>query len=294
MANKPEINNITRPVYEVLMKELGKRPAKINTSNIQTLTDKELDVLKCGDIVAKKTGNQYHAYIVSYKEDKHGICLTYADGSGYIETVSYDYTEGHWVYNSTDVFNADDIKGFDGEIPVSFDMQLGTWLISYDDKPNKNGTFILKDTATSGYIGIMCVTAYSGTPFSCIALIRTRVYNFSNVWFSGDIALNEFVAGTKLYMHSITYDMETVGYGRSSVTFITNKGTKLTIENIRANLGLVISIIDANYIPSRAYTSNGPPATFYRYRVINQDGTVSDTSINLESATYFEDSVIDL
>ena len=77
---------------------------KVETSNIQTLTNEELDNLKCGDIVVKKTGNQKHAYIVSYKENNQGICLTYCDGSGYIETISYDKVGENWVYNSTDIF----------------------------------------------------------------------------------------------------------------------------------------------------------------------------------------------
>ena len=39
--------------------------------------------------------------MVSYKKDDTGMCLTYADAS-VVETQSYDYTEGHWVYNSED------------------------------------------------------------------------------------------------------------------------------------------------------------------------------------------------
>ena len=44
----------------------------------------------------------YHTYIVTYKEEYKGICLSYF-AAGYLETVSYDYTDGVWVYNSTDV-----------------------------------------------------------------------------------------------------------------------------------------------------------------------------------------------
>lgn len=71
-------------------------------TNITGLSDEILDSLKCGDVVAKKTGNQEHCYIVTYKEEKHGICLSYFN-AGYTETVSYDYTANHWVYNSTDI-----------------------------------------------------------------------------------------------------------------------------------------------------------------------------------------------
>lgn len=102
---KNGINNITLPVYKEIMKVINtKLIAKIEVSNIQSITDKELNELKVGDVVQKKTGDQKHCYIVTYKEENHGICLSYFDGSGYIENISYDYTDGHWVYNSKDVF----------------------------------------------------------------------------------------------------------------------------------------------------------------------------------------------
>lgn len=72
--------------------------------NITELTTEQLNNLKCGDVIVKITGEQRHAYIVSYKEDEEGICLTYTDAS-VVETVSYDYTDGEWIYNSTDVTN---------------------------------------------------------------------------------------------------------------------------------------------------------------------------------------------
>lgn len=81
---------------------VGNSSIKISATNITTLTDKELNNLRCGDMVQKKTENQFHNYIVSYKEENKGICLSYY-ACGYTETVSYDYTDGHWVYNSTDI-----------------------------------------------------------------------------------------------------------------------------------------------------------------------------------------------
>lgn len=77
----------------------------INVTNIRAISTDELNSLKCGDTVLKEDETGKHAYIVTYKKDNVGICLSYFDGSGYLETVSYDYTGGNWVYNSTDVFN---------------------------------------------------------------------------------------------------------------------------------------------------------------------------------------------
>lgn len=101
-------NNIVshgkRMVREDLIKKLlkGEYSVKLkDITNIQSLTDEQINELKAGDIVLKKTGDQTHAYIVSYKEEGQGICLTYADAT-YLETISYDYIECHWVYNSKD------------------------------------------------------------------------------------------------------------------------------------------------------------------------------------------------
>ena len=74
----------------------------VETTNITALSNSQIDLLRCGDYLVKKTGNMQHAYKVTYKEDKHGICLSYF-ACGYSETVSYDYVDGNWVYNSTDI-----------------------------------------------------------------------------------------------------------------------------------------------------------------------------------------------
>ena len=83
--------------------ELESRCVKmIHTTNIQAMTDEQLNQLRAGDVVVKHTGEMEHAYSVTYKQEKHGICISYY-AAGYLETVSYDYVEGHWQYNSTDV-----------------------------------------------------------------------------------------------------------------------------------------------------------------------------------------------
>lgn len=83
---------------------------RYSTNNIKNIGDEILNKLKCGDVVVKKTtsGSRHmeHCYQVSYYEDKHGCCLTYT-AAGYIETQSYDYTDGHWIYNSEDLWTAE-------------------------------------------------------------------------------------------------------------------------------------------------------------------------------------------
>lgn len=88
------------------------------SSNIQSLSDDLLNSLRVGDVVQKKTGNQKHCYVVTYKEEKKGICLTYVD-CGYMETISYDYTAGHWVYNSKDVCEVASLSGANFSGPIT-------------------------------------------------------------------------------------------------------------------------------------------------------------------------------
>lgn len=110
------IDNILKPLYDLWHKVMDKLKVvdnrvvidghnvviKFVVENIKQLTDEQCEALQCGDVVAKKTGTQFHCYKVTYKEDKHGLVLTYMDAS-LIEGQSYDYTDGHWVYNSEDI-----------------------------------------------------------------------------------------------------------------------------------------------------------------------------------------------
>lgn len=75
----------------------------VEVTDITAIDGKTLDSLQVGDKIVKVTNKQGHLYQVSYKGAGvgEGICLTYTDAS-VIETVSYDYTDEGWVYNSTD------------------------------------------------------------------------------------------------------------------------------------------------------------------------------------------------
>ena len=74
---------------------------KFEVTDIKKLTNYQINKLEVGDVVAKNTNGQDHNYIVSYKQNGVGMCLTYSDAT-YLETISYDYVEGNWVYNSQD------------------------------------------------------------------------------------------------------------------------------------------------------------------------------------------------
>ena len=73
------------------------------------MNNDEINSLSCGDIVIKNESGNKHTYVVTYKEDNQGICLTYTDAT-YLETVSYDYIDGNWTYNSTDTMPLEQIN----------------------------------------------------------------------------------------------------------------------------------------------------------------------------------------
>lgn len=132
----------------------------LECSDITKLTDGQIDLLHCGDYLVKKTGKQRHAYKVTYKEDKQGICLTYHDAST-VETVSYDYTGGHWVYNSTDKsqlpLKDGDVYTFDGNLAVFENIVDKDGHKRFDDFDGSEGTTI------SGYTIDFNKASLSGT-----------------------------------------------------------------------------------------------------------------------------------
>lgn len=101
-------------------------------ANIKAVGDDILGKVKAGDIINKITGNQKHAYVVSYKENNTGICLTYTDAS-VVETQSYDYTAGHWVYNSEDkselgASSSEEVIAYEGTVSIEdTNLQFEDW-----------------------------------------------------------------------------------------------------------------------------------------------------------------------
>lgn len=163
MSKLPKgIDNITRPVYELLIKKYNsldeEKVSAITVSDIKSISSDELSSLRCGDIVCKEDSSGKHSYVVTYKKDNVGICLSYFDGSGYIETVSYDYTGGTWVYNSTDVFEGSKI------LPKTETASVGQILgLDSDKKPQwqnapSGGTKLYRHTIT--------IVPSSGTPYT--------------------------------------------------------------------------------------------------------------------------------
>lgn len=146
----------------------------LEVSNITTLTTEQCNSLNAGDVVVKLTSNQKHTYTVSYKENNVGMCLTYVDAS-VSETVSYDFVEGNWVYNSTDVtplggsgnvslYLADvycDINGYYAHLTIQVDdntletyENLAEYLITKGCTSNNFYPLVGRDENSVAYLGI--------------------------------------------------------------------------------------------------------------------------------------------
>ena len=144
------------------MKTRTNQPIELmSTADIEHLSDSFLNQIKAGDIITKRTGNMKHTYVVSYKEEKHGICITYV-ACGYMETISYDYTDGHWVFNSKDVIEVQPVE------PTKLYLHMVRF---------KSGGVIANITNTSNtaitFDDIKALLTYEGTDYRYLAVCGT-------------------------------------------------------------------------------------------------------------------------
>ena len=180
-------------------------------SSITELSDEMLSGLKVGDCVQKKTGNMKHAYFVTYKEEEHGICLSYF-AAGYLETVSYDYTGGHWVYNSTDVVNVSEALT---EISSELSSKATVWKTEDDIEELSSDLLNHVKTGDSIYSGITGNTAIVDDVNEYNIYIKyytdvevqyiTYAFNsIDDVWEFTSSSIKQ-IGGTKLYKHELYF-----------------------------------------------------------------------------------------
>lgn len=108
LKDMPEYGKLAEILSHFALKD--STPTIIKVTDITALTGDQLDALRCGDVVVKKTGTMEHRYHVSYKDETNGgLCLTYVDCEN-VETVAYEKREGVWTYDSTDITNIGSIN----------------------------------------------------------------------------------------------------------------------------------------------------------------------------------------
>ena len=179
------------------------------TNDIKTLTTDDINKLRAGDIVLKEDESGKHTYVVSYKKDGTGICLTYTDAT-YVETISYDYNSvtKEWTYNSMDATEiqpklaaGDGISIENNVISATGGTSLYRHIIEYNDAYANGGYALIdcicdRDTAFTigdlmSYLGTDKRVTASGILRHSASTINVRAVGSSNgtdrIIFYGDI-----------------------------------------------------------------------------------------------------------
>lgn len=100
--NKAAIIKIGGKLLSEIIEKLTTEGLKrIVVTDMEALTDKQIESLQAGDMVVKRDETGDHSYRVSYK-GATGICLTYSDCEN-VETIAYEKVDGAWTYDSKDV-----------------------------------------------------------------------------------------------------------------------------------------------------------------------------------------------
>lgn len=214
-------------------------PIKYSVSDISDLSDEELNSLKCGDIVLKQTGNQKHTYIVTYKEENHGICLSYF-AAGYTETISYDCNEGRWTYNSKDVvpiskqFNVSSFDNLSNDL--CNELQFNDLI---KDSNGKIGRVIFKD-AVNGALYFISIDETSNN-----VLRYEYGQDANNDWSleATEIILN----GKPIYIHPITIIDANNDYNiRITMLIFNNNATPFTLSSFINYIDALYSVVGDN------------------------------------------------
>ena len=159
----------------------------LEVADITALTNEQINDLKVGDLVAKVDSTGKHTYVVSYKKDKVGICLTYTDAEN-VETVSYDYTAENWVYNSTDITHLNEKElpaqlGTAGQVLTVNEQATGVeW------KDPSGGGDIIEITSTMTWSEFKAIAKprpdyMGGSSYCAIIHIQDSQYNNTTLYF---------------------------------------------------------------------------------------------------------------
>ena len=101
-SNLCAVIKIGGKLLEEIIKQIQTEGLKrIVVTDMEALTNAQIESLQAGDVVVKRDETGDHSYRVSYK-GATGICLTYSDCEN-VETIAYEKVEGAWTYDSKDV-----------------------------------------------------------------------------------------------------------------------------------------------------------------------------------------------
>ncbi len=219
MGKKIDVITPKGVIFDVSLKRLY-------TTDIKKLTNDQICVLNAGDEVIKETGNQKHTYVVSYKEDKQGMCLTYTDAT-YVETVSYDLIDGVWTYNSTDSTSLS--GGGSGGGGTSYEAGTG---IDITGSTISVDTSVVQTKLYSHHIIIQMLDNCDETHEYDFFVISTRATSYDTTSFK---ALFDEVAGFCKYMYECYLYDSNEGISYLCEVLYNEEEDKFTISTIGSN-----------------------------------------------------------
>lgn len=199
---------------------------RIYVKNIQKLTNDQICVLNTGDEVIKETGSQKHTYIVSYKEQGQGMCLTYTDAT-YVETVSYDLVNGVWTYNSTD--STELSGGGSGGGGTSYEAGTG---IDITGSTISVDTSVVQTKLYSHHLLVHMLDGCDETHDYDFYVISTRATSYDNTSFK---ALFDSGSGFCKYMYECYLYDENAGFSYHCEATYNERNDKFGIATIGSN-----------------------------------------------------------
>lgn len=144
-ANR-EFSQEMGPIMEGIVNMIGV-PA-LEVDNVESLTATQLDNLKAGDVVIKKSGNEKHTYVVVYKDEVNGeLSLVYTDAWN-AEEVYYEKGVSGWA------FVVKDITALSGRISVTDQRAQLDALCRALEKANVVTSYTISETATDNVFSI--------------------------------------------------------------------------------------------------------------------------------------------
>lgn len=220
--------NTNAIVNEKMLHE--KTSFKFEVADVKTLLPKQINQLKCGDIVCKKTGNEKHAYIVSYKDEVKGeMCLTYCDHER-IEEVYYEVRNSAWTYVQTDTTELleKEIKDLTQTKILDF---LGSNQSNIDYAKVNGNPCVCRALKQSGNT-IFCSIVYLGYndmtyAYTTMNSVSQPNYTFDDVENDGD---NYFLAVPNYTQDANTGDVLKIGANGKPEWGSLNVGTKLYLH----------------------------------------------------------------
>ena len=149
----------------------------VETTNIKALSNSQIDLLRCGDYLVKKTGDQEHSYKVVYKKDDE-MSLVYCDYHN-VEEVYYEKNASGWHYISTENHNLDDMPT-NGQVVHKMTAPSSTTLTDEEIAKIVDGVFI-EGTFLGATNPVLCPASIYNNDYYGFIIAQMGIYGNTRV-----------------------------------------------------------------------------------------------------------------